>query len=118
MKDLVARVQAMLAEHLGLPEGYEIALGVGGSTAFWDAAAFSLVRERAQHLSFGEFGSKFAKATDQAPFLAPSDIRTSEPGTRPEPEAVAARRGLPLEHVAPAPMLRAKAAGLAAKAGA
>ncbi|MBD4433328.1 phosphoserine transaminase, partial [Xanthomonas citri pv. citri] len=60
-----------------------------GSTAFWDAAAFSLVRERAQHLSFGEFGSKFAKATDQAPFLAPSDIRTSEPGTRPEPEAVA-----------------------------
>ena len=89
VKDLVASVRSGVAELFSAPEGYEVILGVGGSTAFWDAAAFSLVRERAQHLSFGEFGSKFAKATDQAPFLAPSDIRTSEPGTRPEPEAVA-----------------------------
>ena len=89
VKDLVASVRSGVAELFSAPEGYEVVLGVGGSTAFWDAAAFSLVRERAQHLSFGEFGSKFAKATDQAPFLAPSDIRTSEPGTRPEPEAVA-----------------------------
>ena len=89
VKDLVASVRSGVAELFSAPEGYEVILGVGGSTAFWDAAAFSLVRERTQHLSFGEFGSKFAKATDQAPFLAPSDIRTSEPGTRPEPEAVA-----------------------------
>lgn len=89
VKDLVGRVRSGVAELLSAPEGYEVVLGVGGSTAFWDAAAFSLVRERAQHLSFGEFGAKFARATDRAPFLAASDIRTAEPGTRPEPEAVA-----------------------------
>lgn len=89
VKDLVASVRRGVAELFSAPEGYEVVLGVGGSTAFWDAAAFSLVRARAQHLSFGEFGSKFARATDRAPFLEASDIRTAEPGTRPEPEAVA-----------------------------
>ena len=89
VKDLVASVRRGVAELFSAPEGYEVVLGVGGSTAFWDAAAFSLVRARAQHLSFGEFGSKFARATDNAPFLEASDIRTAEPGTRPEPEAVA-----------------------------
>lgn len=64
-------------------------LGVGGSTAFWDAASFGLVRERAQHLSFGEFGSKFAKATNNAPFLGASEIITSEPGACPTPHATA-----------------------------
>ena len=89
VKDLVASVRAGVAELFSAPEDYEVILGVGGSTAFWDAAAFGLVRERAQHLSFGEFGSKFAKATDKAPFLGASDIRTAEPGSRPAPEAVA-----------------------------
>jgi len=89
VKDLVGRVRRGVADLFSAPEGYEVVLGVGGSTAFWDAASFGLVRERAQHLSFGEFGSKFARATDLAPFLGASDIRTSEPGTRPEPEAVA-----------------------------
>ncbi len=89
VKDLVASVRRGVAELFSAPEGYEVVLGVGGSTAFWDAAAFSLVHARAQHLSFGEFGSKFARATDNAPFLEASDIRTAEPGTRPEPEAVA-----------------------------
>ncbi|WP_248122727.1 phosphoserine transaminase [Micrococcus lacusdianchii] len=87
VKDLVASVRAGVAELFSAPEGYEVVLGVGGSTAFWDAAAFSLVRSRAQHLSFGEFGSKFARATDRAPFLEASDIRESAPGTRPHPEA-------------------------------
>ena len=87
VKDLVASVRAGVAELFSAPEGYEVVLGVGGSTAFRDAAVFSLVRLRAQHLSFGEFGSKFARATDRAPFLEASDIRESAPGTRPHPEA-------------------------------
>ncbi|KWR74092.1 phosphoserine aminotransferase [Arthrobacter sp. W1] len=85
VKNLVASVQDGLKEMFNAPEGYEVLLGVGGSTAFWDAAAFSLVRSKAQHLSFGEFGSKFAKATDKAPFLEPSSIIVGEPGTVPEP---------------------------------
>ncbi|MDO5634521.1 MAG: phosphoserine transaminase [Micrococcus sp.] len=89
VKNLVGRVREGLRELFSAPAGYEVILGVGGSTAFWDAATFSLVRQRAQHLSFGEFGSKFARATDNAPFLDASDIRTSEPGTRPAPQAVA-----------------------------
>jgi phosphoserine aminotransferase len=87
VKDLVKRVRAGLAELFALPEGYEVALGNGGSTAFWDVAAFSLVREKAQHLAFGEFSSKFAKVTDRAPFLAPSSIITAEPGSLATPRA-------------------------------
>ena len=87
VKNLVGSVREGLAQLFSAPEGYEVILGVGGSTAFWDAASFGLVRSRAQHLSFGEFGSKFAKATDNAPFLEASSILTSEPGTRPEPAA-------------------------------
>lgn len=86
MKDLVARVQAMLAEHLGLPEGYEIALGVGGSTAFWDVATFSLVQRRATHGVFGEFGNSFYKETHSAPFLKRSIAVTAEPGSCAVPE--------------------------------
>ncbi|MCH6471441.1 phosphoserine transaminase [Sinomonas terrae] len=87
VKNLVGSVREGLSSFFKAPEGYEVILGVGGSTAFWDAASFGLVRSKAQHLSFGEFGSKFAKATDKAPFLEASSIRTSEPGTRPEPAA-------------------------------
>ncbi|WMY79502.1 phosphoserine transaminase [Citricoccus sp. I39-566] len=87
VKNLVGSVREGLAQLFSAPEGYEVILGVGGSTAFWDAASFGLVRSRAQHLSFGEFGSKFAKSTDNAPFLEASSILTSEPGTRPEPAA-------------------------------
>ena len=89
VKNLVASVQNGLKEMFNAPAGYEVLLGVGGSTAFWDAAAFSLVRNKAQHLSFGEFGSKFAKATDKAPFLAASSIITAEPGSVPAPVAEA-----------------------------
>ncbi|MDZ5078916.1 phosphoserine transaminase [Nesterenkonia sp. HG001] len=89
VKNLVGRVRQGLAELFQAPEGHEVILGVGGSTAFWDVAGFGLVDSRAQHLSFGEFGSKFAKATDRAPHLKPSSILTAEPGTRPTPQAEA-----------------------------
>ncbi|MEV4902560.1 phosphoserine transaminase [Citricoccus sp. NPDC055426] len=87
VKNLVGSVREGLSQLFSAPEGYEVILGVGGSTAFWDAASFGLVRSKAQHLSFGEFGSKFAKATDNAPFLEASSILSAEPGTRPEPVA-------------------------------
>ncbi|MCT1366411.1 phosphoserine transaminase [uncultured Kocuria sp.] len=87
VKDLVASIRSGLRDLFDLPEGYEVILGNGGATSFWDSAAFNLVRSRAAHLSFGEFGSKFAKATNNAPFLEESHIVTAEPGTRPEPVA-------------------------------
>jgi phosphoserine aminotransferase len=89
VKNEVARVRRGLRDLFSLPEGYEVVLGNGGSTAFWDAATFSLIRDRAQFLSFGEFGAKFAKAAKDAPFLGEPTVRKSEPGDAPEfaPEA-------------------------------
>ncbi len=81
VKNLVGAVRQGLFDLFSLPEGYEIILGNGGSTAFWDIAAFGLVRERAQHLAFGEFSSKFASVTDNAPFLGDSTIIKADPGT-------------------------------------
>lgn len=89
VKNLVKEIQEGLQEFFRLPPGYEIILGNGGATSFWDAAAFGLVRNRAEHLSFGEFGSKFAQATAKAPFLEKSLIITAEPGSRPAPEVQA-----------------------------
>ena len=89
VRNLVGSVRQGLADLFSAPEGYEVVLGVGGSTAFWDIAAFGLVENKAQHLSFGEFGSKFAAATNKAPFLSASSIIKAEPGTRPEPAAEA-----------------------------
>jgi phosphoserine aminotransferase len=85
VKSLVGRVREGIRQLFSLPEGYEVVLGVGGSTAFWDAATFGLVRERALHLSYGEFSSKFAKATQDAPFLADSVVVKAEPGDAPQP---------------------------------
>jgi phosphoserine aminotransferase len=87
VKDLVRRVRAGLAELFSLPEGYEIVLGNGGSTAFWDAAAFGLIRDRAQHLVLGEFSSKFAAETAGAPHLADPSVLRAEPGSGLSPEA-------------------------------
>ncbi|KGN42054.1 phosphoserine transaminase [Knoellia aerolata] len=87
VKNLVKSVRTGLADLFSLPEGYEVVLGNGGATAFWDIAAFGLVRERAQHLAFGEFSSKFGAVTANAPFLGESSIIQSEPGTRPSPVA-------------------------------
>lgn len=87
VRGLVGELRAGLATLFSLPEGYQVVLGNGGSTAFWDVATFSLVRERAQHLVFGEFSSKFAKATTAAPFLAESSIIRAEPGSLAQPHA-------------------------------
>jgi phosphoserine aminotransferase len=87
VRDLVARIRAGLGELFELPEDYEVALGNGGTTAFWDAAAAWLVRRRALHLSYGEFSSKFAKSTAGAPFLADPIVIEAEPGDAPAPVA-------------------------------
>jgi phosphoserine aminotransferase len=88
VKALVGRVRSSIAELLGAPDGYEVALGNGGTTAFWDAAAFGLVRERALHLVYGEFSRKFATVTDGAPFLAEPLLLQADPGDAPEPAAL------------------------------
>jgi phosphoserine aminotransferase len=83
VKSQVGRLRAGLSQLFALPEGYEVVLGNGGSTAFWDIAAFGLIRDRAQFLTFGEFGAKFASGVTAAPFLGQPTINTSEPGTAP-----------------------------------
>ncbi len=87
VKNLVGQVRNGLRELFQVPDGYEVMLGNGGTTAFWDAAVFGLVRERALHLTYGEFSSKFAKATNDAPFLQDSIIVKAEPGDAPAPTA-------------------------------
>ena len=98
VRDLVRRAREGLAELLGAPEGYEVLLGNGGTTAFWDAAAAGLIRERTLHLSYGEFSSKFAKVTAAAPFLADPIIVEAEPGSAPEPVAEAGVDALAWAH--------------------
>ena len=85
VKAVVARVRAGLRELFALPDGYEVVLGNGGTTAFWDAAALGLVRERALHLAFGEFSQRFATVTTRAPFLADPVVLAAEPGDAPAP---------------------------------
>jgi phosphoserine aminotransferase len=85
VKQVVARVRHGLRELFGVPDDYEVALGNGGTTCFWDAAAFGLVRERALHLSYGEFSNKFAKVTQGAPFLADPIVVDAAPGDAPLP---------------------------------
>jgi len=87
VKDLVARIRAGVSELFRAPDGYEVALGNGGTTAFWDAAATGLVRERSLHLAYGEFSGKFAKATAGAPFLSDPIVIEADPGEAPEPRA-------------------------------
>jgi phosphoserine aminotransferase len=83
VRDQVGRVREGLSQLFSLPEGYEVVLGNGGSTAFWEVATFCLVRDRAQFLTFGEFGSKFASSVDAAPFLRDPKVITSAPGSAP-----------------------------------
>jgi phosphoserine aminotransferase len=84
---MVASLRNGIAELLSLPDGYEVALGNGGTTAFWDAATFGLIEQRSQHLSFGEFSAKFAACAAAAPHLEAPDVIESAPGTVPEAKA-------------------------------
>ena len=83
VKSQVGRLREGLASLFSLPDGYEVMLGNGGSTAFWDIATFGLIRDRAQFLSFGEFGAKFASAAKSAPHLGDPSIIKAEPGDAP-----------------------------------
>ena len=93
VRSVVGRLRAGLRELFSLPDDYEVLLGNGGTTMFWDAATFGLVAERSQHLSFGEFSSKFAAAVATAPHLGEPEVIASAPGTHPDAEA---RRGIDL----------------------
>jgi phosphoserine aminotransferase len=98
VRAVVSRVRSGVSELFSLAGGYEVILGNGGTTAFWDIAAFGLVRERAQHLAFGEFSSKFAKVTAAAPWLAEPIVIESAAGTHPVPHAEAGVDAYALTH--------------------
>jgi phosphoserine aminotransferase len=85
VRSVVGRIRAGLAELFGLPAGYEVALGNGGSTLFWDLATFSLIERRSQHLVFGEFSAKFAAAATAAPHLDEPQVLASPFGSHPDP---------------------------------
>ncbi len=87
VKSLVGRIRSGLRELFALPAGYQVVLGNGGTTAFWDAAALGLVRQRSLHLSYGEFSAKFATVTARAPFLADPVVISAPPGDAPQPIA-------------------------------
>ncbi len=87
VKDVVHRIRTGLIGLLTAPDGYEVALGNGGATAFWDMAALGLIERRSQHLSFGAFSSRFASVVASAPHLDAPDVIESAPGTHPTPRA-------------------------------
>ncbi len=87
VRNLVQRVRDGLAALFGLPDDYLVVLGNGGTTAFWESLAFSLITQRSQHLAFGEFSAKFARVTQAAPWLADPSVRVAEPGTHPLAQA-------------------------------
>ena len=87
VRSLVRRIRVGLAELFGLPAGYTVALGNGGTSAFWEMATFGLIREHSQHLSFGEFSSRFAALAARAPWLSEPTVIESAPGSHPVPTA-------------------------------
>ncbi|KAJ1684450.1 hypothetical protein LUZ63_020205 [Rhynchospora breviuscula] len=89
VRSLVRSVREGLGELFSLPDGYQVVMGNGGTTAFWDAACLGLVRERSQHLTYGEFTNKFAVAAGRAPFLAEPSVVAAEPGSAPQAYAEA-----------------------------
>jgi len=89
VKFMVSRLRNAVAELFALPDGYEVILGNGGTTVFWDAAIFGLIEEKSQHLTFGEFSSKFAECATRAPFLSDPTIITADPGTAASAQAEA-----------------------------
>ncbi|GAA3525347.1 phosphoserine transaminase [Nocardioides daeguensis] len=89
VRNVVGRVLQGLGDLFSLPEGYEVVLGNGGATAFWDIAAFGLIEQKSQHLTFGEFSSKFASSVKAAPWLDAPSVIAADPGSRPEAVAEA-----------------------------
>jgi len=89
VRSQVGRLRSGLRSMFSLPDDYEVVLGNGGATEFWDIATFGLITQRSQHLTFGEFSSKFATAATQAPFLSDPSIVSSDPGRHPMPVAEA-----------------------------
>jgi phosphoserine aminotransferase len=87
VKNLVGRVRDGLRALFSVPDGYEVVLGNGGTTAFWDAAAFGLIDKRSLHLTYGEFSSKFASAVAKNPFVGDPIVVTADPGSAPKPQA-------------------------------
>jgi phosphoserine aminotransferase len=98
VRELVARVRDGLAQLFSLPDDYLVVLGNGGTTAFWEVAAFGLIRQRAQHLSFGEFSLKFAAVTTAAPWLDEPTVIHAAPGSHPEPSAETGADAYALTH--------------------
>ena len=98
VRSLVQRVREGLAELFALPEGYQVVLGNGGTTAFWEVAAFGLVRKRSSHVAFGEFSAKFAQVTRAAPWLGEPVVVESPPGSHPQPRAAAGADTYALTH--------------------
>jgi phosphoserine aminotransferase len=98
VKQLVGQIRAGLRELFSMPDNYEVLLGNGGTTAFWDAAACCLVRDRALHLTFGEFSSKFAAVTRDAPFLEDPIVIAADPGDAPQPTSDPAADALAWAH--------------------
>jgi len=90
VKSLVGQIRAGLGELFSLPEGYEVALGNGGATAFWDAAACGLIEQRSLHLTYGEFSQKFASVSAGAPFLGEPTVISADPGSAPDPAGIEA----------------------------
>ncbi|ACY20553.1 phosphoserine aminotransferase [Gordonia bronchialis DSM 43247] len=90
VKNVVGSIRAGLADLFSLPDGYEVVLSNGGTTAFWDAAAFGLIKRRSLHLTYGEFSSKFATVAKKAPFLDAPAVISTDPGTAPDPAALTA----------------------------
>jgi len=87
VRHVVGQIRTGLTQLFDLPDGYEVVLGNGGATAFWDIATFGLIKQKSQHLNFGEFSSKFAAASKAAPFLQDPTVIKSDPGTHPLPKA-------------------------------
>jgi phosphoserine aminotransferase len=87
VKGLVGRVRSGLRDYFSVPDGYEVVLGNGGATAFWDAAAFGLIDKRSLHLSYGEFSAKFASAVAKNPFVGEPIIIKADPGGAPDPQS-------------------------------
>ena len=98
VREVVRRIRSGLTDLFALPNGTMVALGNGGTTAFWDAAAFGLIAERSQHLSFGEFSAKFASVTARAPWLKEPSVIATAPGTHPLPRGEAGIDAYALTH--------------------